>query len=212
MRLAHAGAVTAIVPLARVHHGFAASVRRRHDRVPLDLTCIGQSLHVFVRKHAEPADHAAVGAAHRRQQKLRLLSHMVAGRIMPGDVARLLAGFDRGWQAGATLPLATSAIDDAVPAFLTFVPAVAPGAHKVIHGRFWQARALRRQAVRDVTAGSRVTLILLSLTALYHRITFDPDGYWVQRGGQFGRSDRDDPVFRFWSQIGRAAREAGRIA
>jgi len=38
MRLAGAGRVTAIVPLAQVHHGYAASVRRTAQRIPRDLT------------------------------------------------------------------------------------------------------------------------------------------------------------------------------
>ena len=37
MRLAQAGHATALVPLAQVHHGYAASVTRRGDRVPRDL-------------------------------------------------------------------------------------------------------------------------------------------------------------------------------
>jgi len=58
MRLAKAGHATAIVPLAEVHHGFAASRFRRDDRVPRDLSQIGASWTVFQRKHIAEADHA----------------------------------------------------------------------------------------------------------------------------------------------------------
>jgi GT2 family glycosyltransferase len=43
MRLARAGYATALVPLAQVHHGFAASAMRRADRAPRDLYEIGAS-------------------------------------------------------------------------------------------------------------------------------------------------------------------------
>ncbi|MEP1942678.1 MAG: glycosyltransferase family 2 protein, partial [Sulfitobacter sp.] len=49
MRLARAGYHTALVPLAQVHHGFAASATRRNDRVPRDLYEIGASWGVFQR-------------------------------------------------------------------------------------------------------------------------------------------------------------------
>ena len=47
MRLAQAGHATALCPRALVHHGFAASTRRRKDRVPADLFDIGASWAVF---------------------------------------------------------------------------------------------------------------------------------------------------------------------
>src|SRR5690606_23264203 len=57
LRLAAAGHLTAVVPRAEVIHGFAASARRRADRVPADLTDIGASTAVFLRRHAPGADH-----------------------------------------------------------------------------------------------------------------------------------------------------------
>src|SRR5690606_6907848 len=52
LRLAARGGLTAIVPDAVVHHGFAASARRRADRAPTDLTEIGASITGFLRRHA----------------------------------------------------------------------------------------------------------------------------------------------------------------
>ncbi|TKA96303.1 glycosyltransferase, partial [Cereibacter changlensis] len=45
-------ALTAIVPLAEVHHGFAESAHRRADRAPRTLREIGASTMVFLRRHA----------------------------------------------------------------------------------------------------------------------------------------------------------------
>jgi len=53
MRAIGANHLTAIAPLARVHHGFAQSIRRHGARVPRDLFDIGASWAVFQRKFIE---------------------------------------------------------------------------------------------------------------------------------------------------------------
>lgn len=97
MRLGQACHLTAIVPRARVHHGYAASGRRRIDRVPTDLSQVGASLAVYLRKHGGPLE---ILDAERGVQRKRLLTHMVAGRLLPSDVAPILTGFDRGCADG----------------------------------------------------------------------------------------------------------------
>jgi hypothetical protein len=62
-----------------------------------------------------------------------------------------------------------------------------------------------------VEAGRIVSLCLLSPTTLYHREQFRADGFWEQRGGQFGRSLRSDPVFRAWTMAARVGRERDRL-
>ena len=47
MRLVAANHLTAIAPLARLHHGLAQSIRRNGDRVPRDLFDLGASWAVF---------------------------------------------------------------------------------------------------------------------------------------------------------------------
>ena len=86
------------------------------------------------------------------------------------------------------------------------------GTAEVIAGRTWQARRLRREASRAAARGAVVTLILLSPTARFHRLRFHPDGYWEQRGGLFGRSDRSQPLFRFVGFRRRVAEESARVA
>ena len=190
LRLGAEGAVTALVPLAQVHHGYAASARRTADRVPRTLHQIGASLAVFLRKHH---GHAAPGM-HRAAQRRRLLAHMVAGRLMPGDVGRLLAGFDAGWTEGLSRPTGARADLGAAPERLTFPTRVRP--HEVVSARFWQGGRARARARALVAQGNVVSLYLLSLTALYHRVRFTEDGVWEQSGGQFGRADRHDPLVR----------------
>jgi GT2 family glycosyltransferase len=208
MRLAALGVATAVVPLAQVHHGFAPSERRRQDRVPRDLTQIGASLAVFLRKHGtDPATRLAEEEA---AQRRRLVAHMVAGRIEPGDVGRLLRGFREGWTRG--LGMAEVAVDPGpeAPPFVAFGGGATGQA--VLSGRPWQAAGLRARAAALAAEGQTVTLVLLSPTALYHRVEYRPEGYWVQRGGLFGRSLRSDPVFRLWRFGDRVRREIARVA
>ncbi len=91
LRMAARGLLTAIVPDAQVHHGFFAGPYRRADRVPLSLHEIGASSAVFWRVHADPdTDEAADNL--RRDQRARLLRHMVTGALEPRDIAPLMAG------------------------------------------------------------------------------------------------------------------------
>jgi GT2 family glycosyltransferase len=207
LRLAALGVATAIVPLAQVHHGFAPSERRRQDRVPRDLGQIGTSMAVFLAKHG--TDPATRLEAETAAQRHRLLAHMVAGRIEPRDVGRLLQGFRAGWARG--LGMAEIAVDAAAeaPPFLRFGGGVR--GHAVVSGRTWQARALRARAGALAGEGQTVTLILLSPSALYHRVNYMPEGYWLQRGGLFGRSLRSDPLLRYWRFADRVAREVKRV-
>lgn len=212
LRLAATGAGAALVPLAEVHHGFAASDRRRADRVPLDLHDVGASLAVFLRKHAGGADPARLEeeAAGRRRA---LIDHMIAGRIEPRDVGRLLDTLRTGWAEGLRRPLAAGPPLAALPpAFLPFAAQPALRGHRVIAGPAHRAAALRGEAARAVADGARVSLYLFSISARHHRAGFAPEGFWWQRGGLFGRSDRGDPPFRSWRAADRLAREIARTA
>ncbi len=205
LRLADRSATTVIVPQAEVHHGFAASARRSTDRVPRTLHQIGASLGVFLRKHGltpHPTPHVP-----RAAQRRRLLAHMVAGRMMPGDVRRLLATFDAGWAEGMARPFGQHPPCDVAPGFMPFPTVARP--HVVISARSWQARTARGVAAQMVRDGAIVSLYLLSPTALWHRVRFTADGVWEQRGGQFGKASRTDPLFRFWRAGRRVQAAAG---
>ncbi len=199
-RIAPAGALTAFVPDAHVHHAFAASDRRRADRVPLDLGEIGASLAVFLRRHAGGRLEEAAVAAMRADQRHRMIRHMVAGRIGPDEVRPILASLDRGLAEGAARALpAITALTGSPPAFLRCPSSACPGI--AVAGRIWQAGRLRRIAARAVAEGSVASLFLFSPSARFHRIRFTDSGVWEQIGGLFGRSRRSDPLFR-WVQFG----------
>lgn len=207
LRLAGRG-LTAIVPQAQVHHGYAASPRRTAARVPLDLTDIGASSAVFWRRHGGdvPRGRAELIAS----QTDRLARLVQDKRLSTEALHALLAGLVAGIEAGLTRslpPLSPLGAPDS--AFLPFPSR--PRSGRVIAGRPGRAEALRAEAAR-AAADHVVTLLLLSPDPRRHSMRFTPGGWWEQTGGQFGASDRDGPRFRLASLSRRSAEETARIA
>ena len=213
MRLARAGFTTAIVPGALVHHGFAASARRAADRAPRTLFDIGSSTVVFLRKYARTGQMAGAVAQLVAQQRQRVIAHMIAGRIEPGSVKYLMRSLHDGMDHGDARPLAPlPALKNAGATFRPFTRSGATGQNRVLAGRVWQARRLRRHACALAAQGDIVTLLLFSPTALFHRHRFDAAGFWEQSGGLFGRSERHGPLIRVQRFPTRVAHETQRIA
>lgn len=212
MRLAMAGHATAIVPLAEVHHGYAASARRHADRRPRDLFEIGASLAVYLRKHAPEARHKAQWLRFQAEQRARLAGFLQQGPMGADDVARLMHGLRKGWKAGQARALEAEApLLSATEAFRPF--AARPGApHLVLSGRTWQRESLHQAARAAVRDGAVVTVFRFSPTALFHRMRFHADGFWEQTGGQFGRSDRDQPALRMATLRRRVRAETARLS
>lgn len=200
LRLAAIGATTAIVPQAVVHHGLAASIRRRADRVPLTLADVGASLAIFARKHrADPAKVLANELATRRRGLTR---QMVTGRIEPRDMWHLLVTLRDGWARGMAHPLTAQApLNVPDSRFLPFARLVADQGHRVLACRPWQTSQARAQAADWVAQGWRVSLFVFSPTAQAHKAAFSPQGFWEQRGGLFGSSDGPRPTARFQRRL-----------
>lgn len=202
-RLARAGHRAALAPRAVVHHGAAPSARRAASGAPLSLHEVGASLAVWRRRHGE-------AASEREDRRRALLRRMVMGRIEPPAVGRLLATYDEGLREGevrALPPLGPIAADP--PPLLPF--GAPPLPHRMVAGGTFDAGAARARARGLRARGHVVTLLLLSRTALPHRVAFE-EGLWVQRGGLWGRSEPGDPAFRPWSRAARVRREAARVA
>lgn len=211
-RLHDAGHRTAIAPLAEVHHGYAPSDLRARTRAVRDLSRIGASTAIFLRRHAPPACHAARLDALRAEQRARLITQMVAGQIEPRDIAGLLATLEAGIAEGLAEPLPPlGALGPPEQAFLPFASLSTRGP-RVIRGRLWRWRALRAQAAAAAQAGHVVTLYMLSRTLLAHRIRYRLPGVWEHRGGLWGRSDRSQPRLRLRSFHARIAEEHARVA
>lgn len=211
MRLAKAGHATALIPLAEVHHGFAANALRTQARVPRDLFDIGASWAVFQRKHIPQAEHAAHWKRLRQGEHDRLLRHLIAGGLEPRDLRRLMKRLDSGYVEGTRRPL----VPTELPAHPTTPFKTFPyRARKniVIASRPLALRKDRAKAAKAVQEGAIVTLISLSPTAIYHKLGFTQEGFWLQRGGLFGRSKRNTPLITMTTRARRIASETKRVA
>ena len=211
LRVAALGGLAAVVPEAVVQHGFSASQRRRADRAPLCLHDIGASAAYFLRRHAAETDMETQRTAHLNAQKARLIRHLVQGRLEPRDIDRLIESFETGWQEGA---LRAPTILAQLPVARTpFQPlGTIPRAGVFIAGRCWQRRELIRKASVELALGKIVTVLCFSPTTWYHQHKFESSGFWLQRGGVFGRSLRDQGLIRPKGFVTRVSEEVARIA
>jgi len=211
MRLAKQGHATAIVPLAQVHHGYAASPSRRTNRAVLDVQQIAASTTVFLRKHCPEHRHAILLQGAFKEQRTRILNQMVSGLQEPRDVRRLIKGWHAGLSDGRARPLTHPVpLPPAQQGFRPF-QSLCKGGELIISGHRFQAKRLRAQAARAASEGKTVSLFLWSFSTLYHSIRYHPDGYWEQTGGIWGKSDRTDPVFMPWRRAKRITHERNRI-
>jgi len=211
LRIMRAGHATAVVPMAEVHHGYAASPRRRQDRVPRDLFDIGASWAVFQRKYVPERERLDHWHRLRLAERRRLVAHMVAGRLEPGDVRRIMRRLDQGYGQGLARHRGGAQLSQSAISAFRAMP-LRTGPSVVLKGRIWQRTRLRREAAVRADRGERVTLILLSPTTLFHHVYFETAGYWEQVGGLWGRAERDEPLFRFQPFGVRVMREVRRVA
>jgi len=212
MRLARAGARTAIVPLALVHHGFAASDRRTEHSRSLTLFDIGASLGVFLRKHVPPQYHADQLEKMRRNQRFFQEKHRKAGRCTAADVETVLQTLEDGLRAGQTMEFG-GPVDLGEPPqdMKRFGRAARFKTSVLMRGRVWHRRRLKREAARRVAQGERVTLILLEPTTRYLRVSFEQQGFWLHSGGQFGRVGQGKREFTPTTLRSRVRQEIARV-
>ena len=211
IRLAAAGYKTAMVPRAEVHHGYAENRQRTAERVPRDLSEIGASKAVFLRKHCPEGQRAAVWKAFCQGQRRRLVQHMVAGNIVPGDVRRLMRGLQQGYAEGLARPIGQ--MPELTRASEGFAPLDVPmGPQVLIYGRYWRRKAMLGEARQAAKEGKLPSLFIFSRTGLFHSVRFDPAGFWLQSGGLFGRSDRRQSLFRIHGFGARLRQEFQRVA
>jgi GT2 family glycosyltransferase len=210
LRLADAGHVGMWLPLAQVHHEFAASARRTTDRVPLSLFDIGASTVVFLKKHApEEMDDALRRLA--EDQRARLFRFVRKRKLGARDIEDLMRSLRDGIAEGRTRLYSENAISMRQDEFLTLTDT--PIEHDVVLcGRRIYAARLRLEAERLTNDGVRVTLFLFEPTPRAHKARYTDGGWWEQKGGLYGRSDRKAPRIQLWSAKTRLSEELRRIA
>ena len=208
LRLAALGGLTAVVPDAVVHHGFAASARRRADRVPTDLTQIGHSLALFSAHHASSPD---AMTRHIAVQRARLIRHMVNGALEPRDVRALMDSLHQGI---ATPQSTTWTTAPRPPTQTPFAPLLNTGPRPgcVLFGTAKDRPELEVAACRAREKGQIVTIILLSRGLRAHRHYFTANGCWEQTGGRFGRTFRNGARYAWHPAAQRRVIEIARLA
>lgn len=207
-RLGCAGVPVSIVPNAQVHHGFAPSRRRAQNRVPMDLTDIGRSLHLFLRKSGVTDDARVARLDQERAVQVVRLGKFGVEKQMQ---SRLLATFDAGIRAGGAAPIGDYPVFGSNQRKPLVFPSVIDRPRKTVAARWYNRRPRMQRATALRASGSIVTVYDFSLTTLFHHVEFTSDGVWIQRGGLFGRSVRTDPVFALWTIPSRIARETARL-
>lgn len=210
LRLAGRG-LTAVVPDAQVHHGFAASDRRRENRVPTSLHQIAASIAVFLRRHAPDALELetipAIEAQRRRVAQLR-----ADRRISTAEADALVQSLASGWDDGMSRPLLPLLpLGDPVTGFQP-LGGTGPRPGQVIAGRIWQKQRLLQQAAEARARGEIVTVFCLAPSPRAHRMAFTAAGIWLQTGGVLGRSTRQGPRLRLARFSTRIREETERIA
>lgn len=210
LRMGQAGWSCAIVPDAQVHHGFAASAHRTDDRVPRTLFDIGASKALFVAKHGAGKSGDAF-AALRADRHRQLLQLMLEGRIEPRDVSRLQATLEEGLAKGAQSEMPDTVDCQDHEPLIPFVKQPIT-AFVALAGTNLSLRKMRCAAKKHLQSGRGVLMFRFSLTTLFHKRAFDEGGYWVQRGGLFGRSHRRGPLARIVSLSGRSRQEVHQLS
>lgn len=207
LRLAAEGARVAVVPMARVHHTKAQSAIRRADRTPVSLWNIGASTALTLRRQNLTKVELAAGEARMtRHEEFKVATLTKTGKITADEGTRLMASLAAGFRDGSARelePLVSLGVPQGV-----FREWPTPARQvRTFRGRVWQSKRLHRDAKAHVESGGIARVIRLSPTALFHRLRFLPDGYWLQTGGLFGKSLRSDPLWRFWRFSARCKRE-----
>ncbi|WP_112321034.1 glycosyltransferase family 2 protein [Oceanibium sediminis] len=212
LRLSAAGWSTAIVPLAQVHHGFAASALRTADRVPTSLYEIGASLAHFLGKHAPADSHEARRASFRAEQAERLARHRSSGALEAAAEVRLLEELEQGFTDGAART-ASGGLPKLAERSFTPVPARPGGAarRRLFAGGLLHTGAALRAARQAALEGDEVTLLLPEATPRPLRVSFGADGVFHHRFGLAGRVARDAGRV-YGTPRARIAAETDRIA
>jgi glycosyltransferase involved in cell wall biosynthesis len=184
-RLALAGWMTAIIPTAEVQHGFAASDIRGANRAPKSLHQIGMSMHLFLQKHAGDSDISHAIDELKKAQHNRLSRLLIWGQIEPSGFSRLIASLDDGLNSVVETKLYEFNASSDFKKFPT-----GETGRTLLYAGIWHIFTLMRRAEKMANQGKQVTVFCFSRTSKFHNRYFDKRGFWVQRGGIFGKSDR----------------------
>lgn len=209
-RMSQAGWKTVLVQNAEVHHGFAASDYRSSQRVPRSLFEIGASKAHFCKKFGDPEQVPEEMEGFRHAQWRRLIRTMELGLLEPGRVDPLMLTLEEGFVDGARRPTHLKHLVTNTNWFKPFC--VGARAKDRLLKTGWRKRAqVHKEARRLVNENVPVTVFDFSISARMMTVRFSEEGYWLHKGGQFGRSERVGRLIRARSMHTRFDVEEARI-
>lgn len=180
-------ALTAIIPDTEVIHGIAEGPLRAAQGVPRSLTDIGRSAVIFAQRYRGNLPPVEM------EQRLRLVRHVLAGRLGPLGVGRLMTSLRQGMAEAlrGSAPQMPMPMEAAEVDFLRLnATPHDDGTPMILAGWHWQAADLRARAAQAIADGRSACLLLLTPTILPHELTLTTGGWWEQRGGLWGRVTR----------------------
>lgn len=187
IRLDEFGYKSALVPSAMVQHLSAPSQHRSLDKKIRDGSAIAMSKAYFCKKHyaGDPSDELEKFA------EIRL----------PSDTKRK---FRDGFELSTQYWDCASCSDT----FLNFPTNSGP--HVVITCGLSELKIAKTKAEELLVQSNTVTILQMLPSVRYFQAGFQ-SGYWLRRGGTFGKSIRSQPLFRFVQRKSRIQEELRQI-
>ncbi len=208
LRLDAAGWKTAIVSNAQVQHGFAASARRKRNRVPSDLFEIGASKAYFCTKHSNDSVDDAL-RSFTKEQLSRLTAMVDDYRLQRREVDPLMETLAAGFTEGLNRQTETPLLLSEPSTFLKFE--TNQSEHIVICATPHEAKQASSAARALTEVGKCVSVIQLLNSPRYFQVRYK-NGYWLHIGGVLGKSVRTQPLVQFTSYKRRFEAEIARLS
>lgn len=211
-RLSELGWAAVIVPDAEVHHGYAASQYRTSERVPKSLLEIGASKAYFCKRFGDADRVPEELDGFRGDQWNRLIRAMELGLLAPSRVGVLMDSLEEGFVTGArrNTTIQTLGKPEREPENYTVTEDVP---EDMLIATTIQTRRTAYRRARELAQNDQpVTLFDFSYTARMMTVRFSEDGYWLHKGGIFGRTERTGHVFLLSNFTLRKKKEMIRVA
>ncbi len=201
-----------IVPEAEVHHGYAKSANRTTHRVPRSLKEIGASKAYFCKKFGDPKDVPQELHGFRKSQRNRLVRLMELGLLAPERIDPLMDTLEEGFIVGAGRTKKIKSLAKASRSFRLFTQGEKFAEPVLITTNLLTRRKSHRKARAKTQLKQQVTMFDFSHTAKMMTVKFTDEGYWLHKGGVFGRTDRAEKLFCVTNFRRKAHNELIRIA
>lgn len=209
-RLGKLGGKTAIVPRAEVHHAYAASATRTKRRVPKSLFEIGASKAHFCTEHGEPSRIKEELDGFRGAQLKRLIGSFNLGLLTGAAVKTLMQSLEDGFAEGSNRHV-KCALERGQASFTPYQAPRTSNEVKTLSCGLFDARRAHAEAADLAAQDIETTLVQFFYSPRRLWTQFTPQGYWLHRGGVFGKAMRSEPMWQWSTRHRRISKELARI-